>query len=382
MDEEQSQHAALRERVKELTCLYGLAQMVERPGITLEEILRGVLELLPPAWQYPQITAARIVLDGRSYVTADFKERVHIQSADIVVDGERRGRIDVVYGEERPEADEGPFLKEERSLVDAVARQVALVVQRREAEMAKARAEDQLRHADRLTTIGQLAAGVAHELNEPLSGILGFAQLAQKQAALPDQVVRDIERIVAMSLHAREIVKKLMVFARQSPPRKSRVDLNQVVEEALSLLEPRCARNSVAVVRHLSRRLPQITADPSQLHQVLVNLILNAIQAMPSGGTLEITTGASDDHLVLAFEDTGVGMGKEVLDQLFVPFFTTKDVNEGTGLGLPVVHGIITSHGGTIHVESTPGRGSRFEIRLPLAAGPEDGGDDIHATVR
>lgn len=103
---------------------------------------------------------------------------------------------------------------------------------------------------------------------------------------------------------------------------------------------------------------------------------------MPSGGTLEITTGASDDHLVLAFEDTGVGMGKEVLDQLFVPFFTTKDVNEGTGLGLPVVHGIITSHGGTIHVESMPGRGSRFEIRLPLAAGPEDGGDDIHATVR
>jgi len=125
MGEEQSQHAALRERVKELTCLYGLAQLAERPSITLEEILRGVLELLPPAWQYPEVTAARIVLDGRSHATANFKERVDIQSADIAVNGEQRGRIDVVYAEERPEADEGPFLKEERSLINAVARQVA-----------------------------------------------------------------------------------------------------------------------------------------------------------------------------------------------------------------------------------------------------------------
>jgi len=381
MGEERSQDAALRERVKELTCLYGLAQLVERPTITLEEILRGVLGLLPPAWQYPPITAARIILDGCSYVTANFKERVHIQSADVVVNGERRGRIDVVYAEERPEADEGPFLKEERNLINAVARQIALVVQRREAEAARARVEKQLRHADRLTTIGQLAAGVAHELNEPLSSVLGFAQLARKHPALPDQVARDLEKIVAVSLHAREIVRKLMVFARQSPPSTSRVDLNQVVEEALSLLESRCAGSNVAVVRRLARGLPQITADPSQLHQVVVNLVVNAIQAMPSGGTLKITTGASDDHLVLAFEDSGVGMSKEVLDQLFVPFFTTKDVNEGTGLGLPVVHGIIASHGGTIRVKSAPGRGSRFEIRLPSAAAPQDRGDDVNARV-
>ena len=381
MGEEQSQHAALRERVKELTCLYGLAQLAERPSITLEEILRGVLELLPPAWQYPEVTAARIVLDGRSHATANFKERVDIQSADIAVNGEQRGRIDVVYAEERPEADEGPFLKEERSLINAVARQVALVVQRREAEMARARVENQLRHADRLATIGQLAAGVAHELNEPLSGILGFAQLAQKQPALPDQVARDLEKIVATCLHARGVVKKLMLFARQSPPRKTWVDINRVVEEALSLLEPRCARNSVTVVRHLSPRLPQITADPSQLQQVLVNLIVNAIQAMPSGGTLKVTTGVSDDRLIIALEDSGAGMSKEVLDQLFVPFFTTKDVNEGTGLGLPVVHGIITSHEGAIHVDSKPGRGSRFEVQLPLAAAPEYEGDDVNATV-
>jgi signal transduction histidine kinase len=357
--------AALRERVKELTCLYGLAQMAARPGADLEEILPGVLEFLPPAWQFPEVTAARIILDGRSYVTANFTKRAHIQSADLVVEGRARGRIDIVYTEPRPPADEGPFLKEERSLLDAVANQLGLIIQRVEAEHAKARVEDQLRHADRLATIGQLAAGVAHELNEPLGSILGFAQLAQKQPRLPPQAADDLGKIVTTALHAREVIRKLMLFARQSPPRKTHVRLNLIVDEALSLVASRCAQGSVTVVRRASPRLPEIVADPSQVRQVLVNLLVNAIQAMPGGGTLTVTTSESDNHVLLEVADTGTGMSEDVLRQLFVPFFTTKDVNEGTGLGLPVVHGIVTAHGGTIQVESRPGCGARFRIRLP-----------------
>jgi len=372
MDGEQEQYTALRERVKELTCLYSLAQLAERPGISLEEVLCGTAELLPPGWQYPEIAAGRVTFDGQAYVTADFREDGQMQSAPIVVNGQRRGRIDVVYVEERPELDEGPFLKEERSLINAIARHIALIVERRQADEDKFRLQEQLRHADRLATIGQLAAGVAHELNEPLGNILGFAQLAQKHPDLPEQAGQDLRKIVATSLHARQIINNLMLFSRQMPPQKTRVDLNTVLEEGLDFLESRCTRSGIAVVRQLSPDLPQITADASQLRQVFVNLAVNAIQAMPGGGRLKIATRASRGRILLSVEDTGAGMSEQVLKDIFIPFFTTKDVNEGTGLGLPVVHGIVTSHGGTIHVESTPGDGARFDIELPVAADEEE----------
>ncbi|HUT60058.1 MAG TPA: ATP-binding protein [Phycisphaerae bacterium] len=371
-------HTALQERVKELTCLYHLVQLAERPGITLGEILQGIAELLPPAWQYPEITSARIVLDDRPYATPRFTDGVHKQSADIVVKGRRRGAVEVTYAAERPDLDEGPFLSEERSLIDTVAQQVAALIERRQADEDKAHLQDQLRHADRLATIGQLAAGVAHELNEPLGTILGFAQLIQKQPGLPEAVAPDLEKIVITCLHAREIIRKLMLFARQMPPQKTRVDLNAVIEEALYLLESRCSGGGIALVRRLSARLPAITADRSQLHQVLVNLAVNAIQAMPGGGTLTVGTRASGRHVLLGVEDNGIGMSKEALNKIFIPFYTTKDINEGTGLGLPVVHGIVTSHGGTIDVTSAPGVGTRFEIRLPAAAPPAREERDPH----
>jgi signal transduction histidine kinase len=217
-----------------------------------------------------------------------------------------------------------------------------------------------------LATIGQLAAGVAHELNEPLGNILGFAQLAKKCPGLPNQAEQDIEKILSASLNAREVIKKMLVFARQIPPQKKEVHLNQVVEEGLSFFESRCAREGIEMVRSLHPDLPEISADPVQLNQVLVNLVLNALQAMPTGGRLTVKTQMGRDHISLIVEDTGIGMSKKVMKQIFTPFFTTKDVGQGTGLGLPVVHGIITSHGGSIQVESKVGGGTRFEIQLPV----------------
>ena len=363
--------AALRERIKELTCLYGIAQVVEQPGISLTDILQRIVRLLPPSWQYPENAAARIVLDEHSYVTLGFRQSGHLQTADIVIDGQRRGVVEVVYLEDRPELEAGAFLKEEEKLIDAVAREVALIVERKEAEEEKSTLQHQLIHADRLATIGQLAAGVAHELNEPLGSILGFAQLAKKCPGLPSPAEQDIEKIVTASLYAREVIKKLMVFARQMPARKAQVNLNQVIEDALYFLEARCVKASVEVVRELDANLPEVTADSAQLTQVLVNLVVNATQAMPSGGTLTVSTRSSGSSVLLSVKDTGIGMSKETLEKAFLPFFTTKDVDEGTGLGLAVVHGIVTSHGGSIDVESQVGQSTRFEIRLPLS-GPEE----------
>jgi len=356
----------LRERVKELTCLYGIARLVAEPEISLEEILQGIVELIPAAWLYPEIASARIILDDRSYVTPAFQDGIHKLVAEIVVSEERRGTVEVVYGEQKPELDEGPFYKEERNLIDAVAKEVGIIIKRREAEEEQLKLQEQLRHADRLATIGQLAAGVSHELNEPLGNILGFAQLVKKCPELPKQVEQDIEKILSASLYAREIVKKLLIFARLMPPRKTLINLNKVVEEGLYLFESRCMKEGIELIRDLSPDLPEVHADSSQINQVLVNLVINAVQAMPSGGRLTLRTLHDKDHVSLIVEDTGTGMDGEVLKKIYTPFFTTKDVGQGTGLGLPVVHGIVTSHGGSINVESNVNQGSRFEIRLPL----------------
>ncbi len=352
---------ALRERVKELTCLYGIARIVEQPGLAIADVLQGIVGLLPSAWQYPDVTAAAITFDGSRQANPGFRPDAQRQSASVVVRGESRGFVEVVYLDEKPDVHEGPFLAEERSLIDEVARQVGLWVERREGDEEKTRLQQQLRHADRLATIGQLAAGVAHELNEPLGGILGFAQLARKGPGLPAQTDADLEKIVNASLHAREIVRKLLIFARQMPAAKTKSDLNRVVTEGLYLVEARCATEGIRLERDLDPALAGIVADPGQLQQVLTNLVVNGIQAMSAGGRLTIRTRNRPGGVVLSVEDTGAGMDEETLREIFNPFFTMKEVGQGTGLGLSVVHGIVTAHGG-----DDPGReraGTGFAIR-------------------
>jgi len=362
---------ALRERVKELSCLYQLFEIAEQPGVGLEKVLQRVAESLPEAWQYPDIAHGRICLDDRIYSSAADSPSVAVQRGDIFIENERRGWVEVAYREPRPNLDEGPFLQEERNLIEAIAHQLAIVVERHHAEEERERLREQLRHADRLATIGQLSAGVAHELNEPLGNILGFAQLALKAEGLPAGTQADLQNIVKASLHAREVIKKLMIFARQTPPQVSETDLNEVVRESLFFLSSRCVKEGIELVEELATGLPPLTADPSQLHQILVNLVVNSIQAMPRGGQLTIRTRSVPPRLLLEVTDTGQGISAEQLPRIFLPFFTTKDVDQGTGLGLSVVHGIVTAHGGTIEVDSEPGLGTTFRVYIP-AGGPGD----------
>jgi signal transduction histidine kinase len=230
----------------------------------------------------------------------------------------------------------------------------------------RSRLEEQLRQADRLATIGMLAAGTAHELNEPLGSILGFAQLAAKTPALPEPAGRDLAKISKAALHAREIIKKLLLFARQTPPQKATLELNRIVEEGIELLAPQCEKGAIQVERSLSPDLPPTVADAGQVRQIVLNLVVNAVQATPRGGRIKVTTSADETHVQLQVEDFGAGMSEEVLEQIFLPFYTTKEIGQGTGLGLSVVHGIVAAHGGTVEVDSAPGKGARFCVRLPL----------------
>ncbi len=366
--EQQRLLAAVRERVKELMCTYEISRLTDGPD-ELGSLLAKAAELIPPATQYPEVAVAAIVLDGQSHgetaaeVSAGFK-------TPLVIGGAQRGWVEVAYTEDRPRLGDAAFQAEEVELLATVVRQIAALVERRENQAERKKLERRLRHADRLATIGTLSAGVAHELNEPLGAVLGFAQLAAGHPELPEAAAGDLKKIEDAALHAREIVRQLMLFARRDAPMTQPTEWEGVITAARDLMTVRCRDAEVVVVEDRNCDGVFVDADPARLQQVVVNLIVNAVQAMPGGGTLAIRTWAEDHTAVLEVEDTGVGMDERVRERVFVPFFTTKDVNEGTGLGLAVVHGIVTAHGGSIRVESVLSQGSLFEVRLPQSGGP------------
>lgn len=363
----------LAERVKELTCLYEVAAVfAERPG-SLREQLARVVAVLPGACRYPERAVARLRLDDIEVASRNAAPGAATAClrAALRVAGSERGEVVLGYTVPREEANtehDGLFLAEERALLETVASQIGVFVASVESEQRRADMEATLRHADRLATIGQLAAGVAHELNEPLGNVLGFAQLALKAQDVPAQVRADLTRITEAALRGREIIRKLLVFARQSPASKQPTKLNSIVEEAMFLLEAGCENPGVRFVRELGAGLPDVEADPVQIRQVVTNLVINAMQAIHDTGSVTVRTEAEHDAVVLSVHDTGTGMTPEVLRRVFDPFFTTKDVGQGTGLGLAVVQGIVAGHGGTIDVTSEPGAGSVFRVRLPLCA--------------
>lgn len=358
--------AALRERVKELGCLYELSQMAQRRDVEIDDILERTVDILPAAFQYPELAVARIRFDDTTFSSPSFRETDLAIRAPITVDGTVRGAVEVRYHARREEFSDRVFLDEEQKLLDAVARQIALIVEGKQAEQERRELEAQLRHADRLATIGELAAGVAHEINEPLGNILGFAQLMEKDETLGDQSRHDCQRIIHASLHAREIVRKLLIFARQVQTQKGMVDLNRVVEDGLYFLESRCFRYGIRLERRLDAARPCIVADEAQINQVLVNLVVNAIQALPDGGNITVITVAEPRHVAVVVEDTGPGLDEGTKDRIFMPFFTTKEPGEGTGLGLSVVHGIVSAHGGSVHAENRGDGGARFIVEFPL----------------
>lgn len=368
---------ALRERVKELSCLLSICQMSQKTDTTVADVIAHVLTVLARAFQFPERARGRAVIDGAFYGHS-FQDVGPRLSAPITIENKKRGVLEVGYAEPLPEGEGVTFSIEEKQLLDAVARQVGSIVQRREAAAERELMEEQLRHADRLATIGQLAAGIAHELNEPLLSIIGFTQLLLGRQDLPEDIKADLEKVSGAALHAREVVKKVLIFARQAPTRKGMVDLNDIVEDVMNWLDARFAEENVKKELNLNHAIPDIWADASQLQQMVVNLVVNALQATPPGGKVTVSTDADDEHVYLTVEDTGCGMTEEVQQKMFLPFFTTKEVGRGTGLGLAVVHGVVMDHGGSIGVKSEVGKGSKFLIILPIRPPAKEEGYELH----
>ncbi len=234
-------------------------------------------------------------------------------------------------------------------------------------------AKRKIMESERLAVIGQLAADVAHELNNPLQGIVTYSHLLLEKAPCDGAVSPTVEKIVTQANRCTRIIRGLLDFSRPRPPQKKLSNVNAVLEECVSLVENQAQFHNIEVVKDWNSTIPEMVIDPSQMQQVFINMLINAAEAMDGGGRLTISTWFDPvSQLVeIEFADTGHGIDAQNLERIFDPFFTTKEVGHGTGLGLAISYGIVKEHDGTISVDSAVGRGTTFTVHLPVKVGAD-----------
>jgi signal transduction histidine kinase/ActR/RegA family two-component response regulator len=377
----------LGERVKELRLLHKSSQLF-RDSPVKEETFQELVDMMPRAWQYHEVCEARIVFRDIDVSTPGFRESEWRLSVPLRT-SEGEGSIDVVYLDDRPAADVGPFLVEERDLLILLRDAMVAWIEREGAERRRVATEQQLRQSQKMEALGTLAGGIAHDFNNILTAMIGNAQLGAMDADQPDAARAAFGEVLQSAERASDLVRRILLFSRRQDIARQTIAFQPVVQEVLKLVQVSMPK-SIAIRTEYEPDLPEVSGDPSQLYQVVMNLCTNAIHAMsPAGGTLTViveavTIDAADksvavelppgQYVRLTVRDTGVGMSRQVQDRLFEPFFTTKG-HAGTGLGLSVVHGIVRDHDGAVTVATDPGRGSAFAVYLPTARAMQQRGE-------
>jgi signal transduction histidine kinase len=262
---------------------------------------------------------------------------------------------------------------QEVDLLQNTVLELQLTQQELQARIAAQReAEARLIQAAKLAAVGEMAAGVAHELNNPLTSVVGFTELALEDLPVDSRIRSDLEMVLKEARRARSVVRRLLDFARQSETMRVKADLNEIVDDVLMLTRHFMQTSNVHMDVHLGENLKWAMVDRNQIKQVVLNLVNNALYAMPDGGRIVVETAEQSRYgqvwLTLSISDTGIGIPPENLGRIFEPFFTTRGDRGGTGLGLSVTYGIVTDHGGMIEFESQVNVGSTFVVWLPLDA--------------
>lgn len=235
-------------------------------------------------------------------------------------------------------------------------------------EQLKEFARKKIMESERLAIIGQLAADVAHEINNPLQGIVAYSHLLLEKMPGENSTKGSIEKIVTQANRCTDIIRGLLDFSRQRKPQKRSCDVGLILEECVSLVENQAVYHNIQIIKDFKENLPPVVIDPSQMQQVFMNMLINAAEAMDGSGRLKLATrfDPMEKFIEMEFTDTGHGISEENMERIFDPFFTTKEVGHGTGLGLAISYGILKEHNGTISVQSELGKGATFLVRLPL----------------
>ncbi|MEE8372419.1 MAG: response regulator [Dehalococcoidia bacterium] len=420
----------LRERVKELSCLYGISSLASRQDASLDDILAGTVNLIPPSWQYPDVTCARIVNNNQEFCSGNFVETQWKQSREIIVHGELVGAVEVCYREQKPGLDEGPFLKEERKLIDAIAERLGRIIERKqtEGELAESRnrleelvdertgelrtANEQLQNTtdelrgvndrllseivereqadQRLRELYEEERGLrqqlevefnkrveftrtlAHELKTPLTSVLTCSEMLLANPTVDRSIVlaRSVNRS-AMNLNER--IEELLDLARGEigmlKLRLEPLDLLQLLRDIGNEMGPIASSEEQTLILDLPSSLPLIKADGQRVEQIVANLLSNAFKFTPEGGRITLRAAEKEAAVVIEVKDTGPGISRSEQERIFDPYHRLDDDRarlSGLGLGLALSKTLAELHGGHISVRSRPGHGSTFTLALPL----------------
>ncbi|GEQ86297.1 hypothetical protein ULMS_18050 [Patiriisocius marinistellae] len=350
----------LKERIKELTCLYEISSIIVNAEIDqIEETLKAIAFSLKKGFQFPKQTNFAIKTTICSIETKPIDETINIKS-EILVFNKKNGFVIAFLSD-----DKSSFLKEEKQLLDSVALKIGNLLERIEIQQNEMSLKRQMERADRLSILGEITAGIAHELNTPLANILGFAELLKNDFKMEKAVADDLDKIIKNAIFSREVVKKLMFFACEMPQEMQQVNLVSSIKNALTLLDASFKKAQVRYIFNVKKEEILLKADTIQLTQIIFNLIINAIYFSPENGLITIEVKENENEIILKISDEGKGLSEDAIEKVFEPFFTTKPTGDGSGLGLSVVHGIVASHRGKISAKNNLNRGATFKVMLP-----------------
>ncbi len=353
----------LKERIKELTCLYEVSSIIVNNDYKeLDKTLYSIVLSIRKSLQYNKKAIVEIHSGPFHLISSSLPKSVYIESA-IKVFNEPKGYIKIHYPADKFTVKD--FVIEEKMLLQNVAINVGDLLERASIRENEAVVKRKMEHADRLSILGEITAGIAHELNTPLANILGFAELLKGKEPEDTQTSKDLDKIINSAIFSREVVKKLMFFACEMPQNLGETDIVPVIKDAMNLLDPTFKKNEVHYIVNLPDEKVLLKADTIQLTQVIFNLVLNAIYFSPKNGLIKLSLEDNGKKVTLKITDEGPGISPENVNKIFQPFFTTKTVGDGSGLGLSVVHGIIKGHRGTIDYQSNNPSGAIFIINFP-----------------
>ncbi len=353
----------LTERVKELECLYSISRIARHHKNNLDKCLNEIMQEIPKGWQYPDRILAYLTYGDSHYgvePNGGKSQRTSFQLTNGI-----KAELVVFYKTKDVSFIEQPFLYEEQFLLNQIGYEIQSLIEIEIKNRNELLIQQKLRKEDKLNLLGEITGGIAHELNTPLTNIIGYAQLLiDRETDL--QKIRDLEKVLKSSNHASTIVKKLMYFSCEIPSSFKNIDVNELIVESVDLLKLQLQEKNISVSLRLEEGIPKLKMDPTQFSQVIFNIILNALDAMKEHGKLIVSSRHLNREVRLVITDNGIGMSEDELKLLFQPFYSKKRNTTGTGLGLPVSRGIIQAHQGRIEIDSKVDKGTSVTIVLKV----------------